>query len=93
MLYKTEEGIRLFEYYDPNTVLCSSYRCCDSPEDLYDVRNDLIDEKGRIESDDPLQYCQYNAFIPLRVKGIQRKTEAGHLRNIERREWVEYNPM
>jgi hypothetical protein len=38
-------------------------------ENLYDDWNHLIDEKGWIEIEDPLPYCQQDAFIPIRVKG------------------------
>ena len=93
MLYKTEKDLWLFEYSSPDAVLCSSDRCYDSLEDLFDNWNDLIDERGWIELDDPLPHCQHDAFIPLRVKGRERgKPQWGIYETLKDGKWVEYNP-
>ena len=94
MLYETEEGIYLFEYSDPDAIQCSSDRCYDSFEDLYDEWNELIDEAGWIELDDPLPYCQHDAFIPLRIKGRETgNPEWGSFETLKDGEWVEYKPV
>ncbi len=94
MLYKTEKDLWLFEYSSPDAVLCSSDRCYDSLEDLFDNWNDLIDERGWIELDDPLPHCQHDAFIPLRVKGRDSgKPEWGIYETLKDGKWVEYKPV
>ena len=93
MLYEAEEGYYLFMYSSPDAVQCTSDRCYDSLEDLYDDWNDLIDEKGWIEMEDPLPYCQHDAFIPLRVKGRNvGKPEWGRFETLKDGAWIEYNP-
>ena len=91
MLYKTEEGFYLFEYNSPDAVLCSSDRCYDSLDDLYEDWNDLIDERGWIGMEDPLPDCQHDAFIPIRVKGRDvGKPEWGKYETLKEGQWVEY---
>ena len=93
MLYEAEEGVYLFGYSDPDAVQCSSDRCYDSPEDLYADWNELIDETGWIELEDPLPYCQHDAFIPLRVKGRDTgKPEWGKYETLIDGHWIEYQP-
>ena len=80
MLYEAEEGTYLFEYGSPDALQCSSDRLYDSPEDIYDDWNDLIDERGWIDLEDPLPGCQHDAWIPVRVKGRETgKPEWGTL--------------
>ena len=91
MLYESEEGVYLFEYCSPDAVQCSSDRFYDSPEDLYEDWNDLIDERGWIEIEDPLPDCQHDAFIPLRIKGRNAgKPEWGRYETLKEGKWVEY---
>ena len=91
MLYEAKEGVYLFEYTDPDAVLCSADRCYDSLEDLYEDWNARIDERGWIGIGDPLPDCQHDAFIPLRVKdrGIG-KPEWGKFETLKDGKWVEY---
>jgi hypothetical protein len=91
MLYETGEGIYLFEYCSPDAVQCSFDRFYDSVEDLYEDWNDLIDDRGWTELDDPLPDCQHDAFIPLRVKGRNiGKPEWGKFETLKDGRWVEY---
>ena len=91
MLFRAEEGFYLFGYSGPDAVQCSFDRCYDSLEDLYDDWNDLIDDRGWIEIEDPLPDCQHDAFIPLRVKGRDiGKPEWGKLETLRDGKWVEY---
>ena len=93
MLYEAEEGVYLFAYASPDAIQCSYDRCYDSLADLYDDWNALIDERGWIELDDPLPYCQQDAFIPLRVKGRNiDKPEWGKFETLHEGTWVEYKP-
>lgn len=93
MMYETEEGFYLFTYASPDAVICVSDCFYDSAEDLHDDWDDLIDERGWIEMDDPLPYCQHDAFIPIRVKGRDTgKPEWGKYEVLEDGEWREYTP-
>ena len=91
MLYEAKEGFYLFEYDSPDAVQCSCDRCYDSLEDLYEDWNDLIDDAGWIEIEDPLPDCQHDAFIPLRVKGRDtEKPEWGKFETLKDGKWVDY---
>ena len=91
MLFEAEDGIYLFEYSDPDAVQCSSDRCYDSLENLYADWDELIDENGWIELDDPLPGCQHDAFIPLRVKGRDTgNPEWGSYETLKDGRWIPY---
>ena len=91
MLYKAEEGVYLFEYTSPDAVQCSADRCYDSLENLYEDWDDLIDERGWIEIEDPLPDCQHDAFIPLRVKGRNTgNPQWGKYETLIDGQWVDY---
>ncbi len=93
MLYQSEEGVYLFEYCRPDANQCSCDACYDSLQDVYDDWNDLIDERGWIEIEDPLPFCQHDSFIPIRVKGREiGKPEWGKLETLKDGVWVEYKP-
>ena len=64
MLYETEEGFYLFEYDSPDAMVCSADLLYESLEDLYDDWNELVDERGWIEMEDPLPDSQHDAFVP-----------------------------
>lgn len=94
MLYEAEEGFYLFLYSDPDAVSCCSDLLYDSPEDLYGDWNGRIDERGWIGIEDPLPFCQHDAFIPLRVKGrALGRPEWGKFETLRGGEWVEYKPL
>lgn len=95
MLYETKkDGIYLFEYCSLNAVQCSFDAWYEDIEDLYDDWNDLLDERGWIDIDDPLPDCQHDAFLPIRVKGRNvGKPEWGKLEILEDGEWKEYIPQ
>lgn len=91
MLYACEEGWYLFEYDSPDAVICCDDILYDSFEDLYADWNGLIDDRGWIETDDPLPGCQHDAFIPLRVKGRNTsEPEWGRFETLKDGEWIEY---
>ncbi len=93
MLYGDEGGFYLFAYNSPDAVICSSDQWYDSLDDLYDDWNDLTDESGWIDMDDPLPGCQHDAFIPLKVKGRDSgRPEWGRFEMLWNGEWVEYEP-
>ena len=93
MLHETGEGCYLFMYSSPDAVRCAADQCYDSLAELYEDWNDRIDEKGWIEMEDPLPYCQQDAFIPVRVKGRNvGKPEWGKFETLKDGEWIEYKP-
>ena len=93
MLYETKEGFYLFEYCTLDAIQCSSDRCYDSLEDVYEDWNDLIDGRGWIEIEDPLPGCQHDAFIPIRVKGRDvGKPEWGKYETLKEGKWIKYKP-
>ena len=91
MLFEAKEGFYLFEYCSLDAVQCSFDRFYESLEDLYEDWNDLIDERGWIDMEDPLPDCQHDAFIPIRVRGRDiGKPEWGKLETLKDGVWVEY---
>ena len=93
MLYEAEEGIYLFEYDSPDAVQSASDRIYDLAEELYEDWNELIDDRGWMEMEDPLPDCQHDAFIPLRVKNRgSGKPEWGRFETLKDGRWVEYDP-
>ena len=49
--------------------MCTSDRRYDSPEEVYEEWNGLVDERGWSDIEDPLPGCQHDAFIPIRIIG------------------------
>ena len=93
MLYQTKEGVYLFEYSGIDALQCSADLFYDSLEALYEEWNDLIDEKGWIDLEDPLPGCQHDAFIPLRVKGRDAGSpEWGRYETVKDGVWVDFEP-
>ena len=94
MLYQQEpDKIYLFEYCSMDAVLCSSDLYYTDLSDLYDDWNNKIDEKGWIDIEDPLPYCQHDAFLPVRVKGRDTgNPQWGKLEILKDGKWVDYEP-
>ena len=93
MLYKADDGFYLFEYFSLDALQSSADLFYDSLEDIYEEWNNLIDERGWIEIDDPLPDCQHDAFCPIRVKGRDiGKPEWGKFELLREGRWVEYIP-
>ena len=93
MLYETKEGVYLFGYSSPDAVQSSSDRLYGSLDDLHEEWDELIDEKGWIDLEDPLPDCQHDAFIPLRVKGRDTgDPQWGKFETLSNGIWVEYRP-
>ena len=92
MLCKADQGFYLFQYSSPDAVQCAADRFYESLEELYEDWNSLIDERGWIDLEDPLPFCQDDAFIPLRVKGRDTgNPEWGRFETLTGGEWVDYN--
>ena len=93
MLYQAEEGVYLFEYDSPEAVLSSADRLYDSPHELAEDWDELLDERGWIELGDPLPDCQHDAFLPVRVKGREiGRPEWGKYELLRDGKWEEYSP-
>ena len=94
MLYETDGGYCLFMYCDRDAVMCSFDSFYESSSDLFEEWNELIDEQGWIDIDDPLPDCQHDAFLPIRVKGRNEgKPEWGKYEILKDGKWIEYNPQ
>ena len=52
-------------YCRKDAVQCSFDYWYKTVEDVYEDWNDIIDEKGWIDIDDPLPHCQHDAFLPI----------------------------
>ena len=94
MLYKIKENeIFLFKYCSKDAVIGSFDDYYNDLNDLYNDWNDEIDEKGWIDIEDPLPYCQHDAFLPIRVKGRDTgKPQWGKLEILKDGKWVDYEP-
>ena len=93
MLYKSDEGIYLFEYDRPDAEMCCADRCYDSLEELYEDWDGLVDERGWTDIGDPLPFCQHDAFIPIRVRGRDTgRPEWGKYETLRDGIWVGYEP-
>ena len=93
MLFENKDGVYLFEYCSTDAVMCSFDSFYDSLDGVYEEWNELIDERGWMEIDDPLPNCQHDAFLPIRVKGRDiGKPEWGKLEMLKDGKWIEYIP-
>ena len=93
MLCETEDGCYLFGYCRADAQQCAFDRFYDSVANAFADWNDLIDERGWIELEDPLPGCQHDAFLPLRVKGRESGTpEWGSYEILQDGKWVDYRP-
>ena len=94
MLYQTKkDGVCLFMYCQKDAVQCSFDYWYKTLEDVYEDWNELIDENGWIDFDDPLPDCQHDAFLPIRVKGRDiGEPQWGKLEILENGKWKDYTP-
>ena len=93
MLYKAEDNVYLFEYSSQEAALCFRDSLYDSLQDLHDEWDDLVDERGWIDMEDPLLFCQHDAFVPIRVRGREAgRPEWGRFETLKDGKWVEYLP-
>ena len=92
MLYTSEiDGVYLFKYCSPNAVQSSFDDYYSDLNDLYDDWNDKIDDIGWIDIEDPLPYCQHDAFLPIRVQGRNiGNPQFGKLEILKNGKWVDY---
>ena len=80
-------------YCQTDAVQCSFDYWYKTVEDVYEDWNDFVNEKGWIPIDDPLPYCQHDAFLPIRVKGRDiGEPQWGKLEILENGKWKEYIP-
>jgi hypothetical protein len=94
MLCTADHGCYLFLYSDPDAVMSSSDLWYESPEEVYECWDEFVDEKRWMELEDPLPYCQHDAFVPVRVKGRNiGKPEWGKFEVLRDGSWSEYKPQ
>lgn len=93
MLYETAQGVYLFAYSRMDAQQCDSDLWYETIEEVYDTWNGLVDANGWIAIDDPLPYCQHDAFLPLRVKGRDTgNPQWGTFELYDNGVWKEYVP-
>ncbi len=93
MVYESEEGIFLFAYDRADAQMCCFDYQYESLKDLYEEWNERIDQRGWTGIEDPLDGCQHDAFLPIRIKGRDiGKPEWGTWEILENGKWVEYKP-
>lgn len=91
MLHETKNEVFLYQYCSVNAVQCSFDIWYPDVESVYEDWNDEIDENGWTNIDDPLPYCQHDAFLPIRIKGRNiGKPQWGQFEILKNGEWVDY---
>ncbi len=91
MLYQSKKDVFLFQYCSMDAVQCSFDLWYPDVESVYEDWNDEIDEHGWIDIEDPLPDCQYDAFLPIRVKGCEvGKPQWGAIGILVDGQWKEY---
>lgn len=74
VLHKTKEEVYVYLYTSLDAVFSSFDRWYPDEESALEDWQDEIDERGWISMDDPMQYCQDDALLPIRVKGRDTNT-------------------
>jgi len=94
MLYQTKkDGVYLFMYCSREAIHCSFDSWYETIEDVYEDWSELIDDNNWIDIDEPLPYCQHDAFLPIRIKGRDiGKPQWGKSEIFENGEWKDYIP-
>lgn len=93
MIHTQKDGVYLYEYCSLDANQCSYDIYYDDIEDIYEEWDCRIDERAWIDIEDPLPYCQDDAFLPIRVKGRNEgKPEWGKYEILENAEWIAYAP-
>ena len=94
MLYQTPEEVFLFEYCSMDAIQCSFDLWYPDIESVYEDWNDELDEHGWIDMEDPLPYCQHDAFLPIRVKGRDSgEPQWGQFEILQDGKWTIYKAL
>lgn len=92
MLHQTKNEVLLYQYCSINAIQCAFDAWYPDLESVYEEWNDVIDERGWIDIDDPLPDCQHDAFLPIRVKGRNiGKPQWGQLEILKDGQWVDWD--
>lgn len=93
MVYETEhEGVFVFLYCSKDAMQCSFDCHYTTMNDALEDWESKIDENGWHQIDNPLPYCQEDAFQPLRVKDRNEgRPQWGKFEILESGKWVDYN--
>ena len=97
VLHKTTREVYVYFYTSLDAVISSFDGCYSGGESaLEDALEDWqseIDERGWIQIDDPMPYCQHDALLPIRVKGRDTNTPQWDKFEIyQDGEWKDYKP-
>lgn len=86
-------GVYTYYYTDRNAVFSSYDSYSEDLETAVEEFDGELDERGWIEVDDPLPYCQHDCILPVRVKGRNlNKPQYGEYEILSDRQWVAFNP-
>ena len=90
MLHQTKNEVLLYQYCSIDAIQCAFDAWYPDVESVYEEWNDVIDESGWIEIEDPLPDCQHDAFLPIRVKGRNAgKPQWGQFEILKDGQWVD----
>jgi len=91
MVHEMKQETFVYKYTSRDAVQCAFDSWYPDRESAVDDWQELIDENGWIMLDEPLPYCQYDAFLPIRVKGrAENNPKWGELEILENGVWKEY---
>lgn len=86
-------GVYTYYYTDRNAVFSSYDSYSEDLETAVAEFDGELDERGWIEVDDPLPYCQHDCILPVRVKGRNlNKPQYGEYEILSDGQWVAFNP-
>lgn len=93
VLHKTEREVYVYLYTSIDAVISSYDHWYPDVESALEDWQSEIDEQGWILIDDPMPYCQYDALLPIRVKGRNTNTpQWGEFEIYQDGEWKDYEP-
>lgn len=95
MIHKDEndvDAVYVYLYTSIDAIFCSNDDYYTNVTAALKDWDSEIDERGWIQIDDPLPYCQDDSILPIRVKGRNTgNPQWGQLEILVDDEWVEYN--
>lgn len=92
MIHEDKKDVFVYLYTSIDAISCSSDNYYKDVSDAIEDWDCEIDEHGWIQMDDPLPYCQYDCFLPMRVKGRNSgDPQWGKFEILVENEWIDWN--